>query len=86
MLICGAFVFLGIVLIVHVSLKHWLSIHLGLPTLTCFIIDYHVKGPVMVVLIGLLFLAIKLTNMKLMSYLYSLNLHVPDIPVYPLSI
>ena len=26
---------------VHVSVNHWLCIHLGVDTLTCFIIDYH---------------------------------------------
>ena len=38
--------FLDISLIFHVSVKHWLCIHLhvALPTLTCFIIDYHVDN------------------------------------------
>ena len=27
----------------HVSVKHWFCVHLGLLTLICFIIDYHVN-------------------------------------------
>ena len=34
---------LDISLIFQVSVKHWLCVHLGLLTLTCFIIDYHVN-------------------------------------------
>ena len=30
-------------LISHVSVKHCLCIHRGVPTLTCFVIDYHVN-------------------------------------------
>ena len=35
--------FLGISLFFHVSVKHWLCLHQGLLTLTCFAIDYHVN-------------------------------------------
>ena len=34
---------LDISLIVHVSVKYSLCVHLGLLTQTCFIIDYHVN-------------------------------------------
>ena len=36
--------FLDISLIFLVCAKHWLCVHLTLLALTCFIIDYHVKG------------------------------------------
>ena len=36
-------IFLGISLIFHISVKHWLCIHIDLLTLTCIIINNHVK-------------------------------------------
>ena len=36
--------YLGISLICHISVKHWLCIHLDSPTIPCIFIDYHAKS------------------------------------------